>query len=107
MSCAFPARWSGNVEAVIGTLPAVFRLPPAAMDALKVELVRDSFAYHYQANAWFRRECVRQPLTPDDLHKIPDLQRIPLIPVQTFKRPDAAFLLSVPLDAIDLEIQST
>jgi long-chain-fatty-acid---luciferin-component ligase len=107
MFCASPARWSGNVEAVIGNLPAVFRLPPSEIDALKVELVRDSFAHHYRANPWFRGQCDRQPLTPDDLHEIADLQRIPLIPVQTFKRPDAGFLLSVPLDAIDLEIQST
>jgi long-chain-fatty-acid---luciferin-component ligase len=107
MFCAPPAPWTGNVEAVIGNLPAVFRLPPSAIDVLKVELVRDSIAFHYQANPWFRRECDRQQLTPDDLHEIADLQRIPLIPVQTFKRPDAGFLLSVPLDAIDLEIQST
>src|SRR5437762_2985348 len=106
MFCAPPASWSGNVEAVIGNLPAVFRLPHSAIDVLKVELVRDSFAFHYQANPWFRRECDRQQLTPDDLHETADLQRIPLIPVQTFKRPDAGFLLSVPLDAIDLEIQS-
>src|SRR5262245_61832342 len=101
------ASWSDNVESVIGNLSAVFQLPQSELDALKVNLVRDSFAFHYDANLWFRRECDRQQLKPDDLHGIGDLQRIPLVPVQTFKRPDAGFLLSVPLDAIDLEIQST
>jgi long-chain-fatty-acid---luciferin-component ligase len=107
MSCTSATAWKDNVEAVIGNLPAVFRLPQPELDALKVELVRDSFAFHHGANAWFRRECDRQQLTADDLHGLADLRRIPLIPVRTFKRPDAGFLLSVPLDAIDLEIQST
>jgi long-chain-fatty-acid---luciferin-component ligase len=107
MSCTSATAWNDNVESVIGNLPTAFRLAQPELDALKVELVRDSFAFHYRANAWFRCECERRQLAPGDLHGLADLQRIPLIPVQTFKRPDAGFLLSVPLDAIDLEIQST
>jgi long-chain-fatty-acid---luciferin-component ligase len=107
MFTTFTTSWANKVEAVIGNLSAAFRLAQPELDMLKTDLIRDSFAFHYRANAWFRRECGHRQLTPDDLQQFGDLQRIPLIAVQTFKRPDAGFLLSVPLDAIDLEIQST
>jgi long-chain-fatty-acid---luciferin-component ligase len=95
------------VDAVIGNLSAVFRLPPAQQNALKVALLRQSVALHYKSNLFFRRKCDLHGFAPDDLRRVGDLQRIPLIPVQSFKRPDARFLLSVPLEAIDMEIQST
>ena len=60
------------------------------------------------ANADFRRRCDRDRVAPDDLRGADDLRRVPLIPVRTFKTGrQARCLLSVPLDAIDLEIQST
>lgn len=96
-----------NVDAVIGNLATVTRLPRAEREALQLELVRQNFAFHFQANAYFRRLCDQQQFQPDDLQRPQDLARIPLIRVPAFKRPDAARLLSVPLDAIDLEIQST
>jgi long-chain-fatty-acid---luciferin-component ligase len=92
---------------VIGNLAAAFRLPQAEQDALKVELLRESVALHYNANPYFRRQCDLHRITPDELHGVDDLHRIPLIPVQTFKKPDARFLLSVPLEDIDLEVQSS
>jgi long-chain-fatty-acid---luciferin-component ligase len=85
----------------------VFHLPGPDQEALRTDLVRQSVAVHYEANAAFRRQCDRNRLTPADLHGVDDLERIPLTPVQTFKQPEARFLLSVPLDAIDLEVQST
>jgi long-chain-fatty-acid---luciferin-component ligase len=92
---------------VIGNLATAFRLPRAEQDALTVHLVRQSLAFHYAANPMFRRQCDLNRVTPDDLHHVGDLGRIPLIPVQTFKGHQARSLLSVPLEAIDLEAQST
>jgi long-chain-fatty-acid---luciferin-component ligase len=100
-----PPAW--NADAVIGNLAAAFRLPAAEQDALKVALLRESVAFHQEANPYFRRQCDRSGLTPGDLRGVEDLRRVPLVPVQTFKRPDAAFLLSVPLDAVEVEVQST
>jgi long-chain-fatty-acid---luciferin-component ligase len=95
------------VEAVIGNLSLAMRLPAANRDALKVELVRQSVAFHYQANPLFRRQCELQQLTPDRLLTVADLRRIPLTPVLDFKTSDASRLLSVSFDDIDIEIQST
>jgi long-chain-fatty-acid---luciferin-component ligase len=105
--CAAKDTLYGNVEAVIGNLATAFRLPKAEQDALKLKLIRENFAFHYEANAYFRQQCDLHQVTPVDLHGMDDLHRIPLIPVQMFKRPDAHYLLSVPLEAIDLEIAST
>src|SRR5262249_53676305 len=58
-------------------------------------------------NTPFRRLCDQERLTPDKLRHPDDLRRVPLIPVPNFKRCDVGRLLSVPLDAIDVEIQST
>jgi long-chain-fatty-acid---luciferin-component ligase len=101
-----PPSWN-NVEAVIGNLALAFRLPKAQQDALKVALVRAALACHYPTNPHFRRLCDANRLAPADLQRVDDLRRVPLVPVQAFKRPDARFLLSVPLGAIDLELQST
>jgi long-chain-fatty-acid---luciferin-component ligase len=95
------------VGAVIGNLAAAFRLPPRKQRALKVELLREAFSFHYEANEPFARLCEQHHIVPDDLRGPDDLGRVPLIPVGAFKRPDAGSLLSVPLDAIDLEVQST
>jgi long-chain-fatty-acid---luciferin-component ligase len=98
---------SWSVDAVIGNLGRVFRLPAAQQDALKTEVLRQSLAFHYEANRPFRRRCDLGRIAPAELHDVDDLHRIPLILVDAFKRPDARALLSVPLDAIDLEVQST
>jgi long-chain-fatty-acid---luciferin-component ligase len=95
------------VDAMLGNLAAAFRQPREEQDATKVALLRESVAFHYQANPYFRRLCDLDRITPTDQHRVDDLRRIPLIPVQTFKQPDSRFLLSVPLEAIDLEVQST
>jgi long-chain-fatty-acid---luciferin-component ligase len=103
----FATSLDWNVDAVLGNLATVFRLPKPQQDVLKVELVQESFALHYEANPSFRWQCDQSCITPTDLHGVADLGRVPLIPVETFKRPQARALLSVPLDAIDLEVQST
>lgn len=96
-----------NAAAVIGNLPQALRLPPAVFDALKLRLLRDSVTFHYSANPQFRRQCDRHGFAADDLRSVADLVRIPLVPVSAFKRPEGHLLLSVPLDAIDLEVHST
>jgi long-chain-fatty-acid---luciferin-component ligase len=95
------------MDATIGNLARVFRLPLAQQNALKAGWLRESFALHYETNSWFRLRCQQARFAPDDLHDVDDLRRIPLIAVETFKSSDARHLLSVPLDAIDLEVQST
>jgi long-chain-fatty-acid---luciferin-component ligase len=96
-----------NAEAVIGNLAVAFRLPKPEQDALKIQLTQKSFAFHYETNLAFHKECDMLGVTPEGLQSVEDLNRIPLIPVQVFKKPNALSLLSVPLDDVELEIQST
>jgi long-chain-fatty-acid---luciferin-component ligase len=98
---------SGDVDAVLGDLARAFRLPKVQRDALKVAVIRRAFAFHHANNPDFRRRCDRERIAPDDLRGAADLLRIPLIPVRAFKAADSRSLLSVPLDAIELEVQST
>ncbi len=99
--------WGTDVDAAVGNLAAALRLPTAEYDALKVRLIRETFTLHYEANPAFRRQCDQAGVASGDLRGPDDLRRIPLTPVEVFKGPDARSLLSVPLDAIDLEVQST
>src|SRR5262245_51757725 len=101
------ATLTANADGVIGNLAAALRLPKPDRDTLKVELVRQSVAFHYRANPQFRQQCELCRFTPDQLLTADDLRLIPLTPVPSFKNADSARLLSVPLGAIDTEIQST
>jgi long-chain-fatty-acid---luciferin-component ligase len=97
-----------NVEAVIGNLHTVSRLPQAEQEALRLVLIRQNFTEQYERNGFFRAQCEAAGVTPDSLRTPADLKRIPLIPVRTFKQPTHSHvLMSVPLTAIDLEIRST
>src|SRR5262245_31991403 len=91
------AALTRNVDAVIGNLATSIRLPKPARDALKVELARQSLAFHCQANPPFRHRCALGKLTAAELLTLDDLRRIPLTPVTSFKRTEAGRLLSVPL----------
>lgn len=96
-----------TIETTIGNTHQFFRLDPEQQAALRLELIRQSFSFHYGANGFFRAQCNAAGLTPEALRESSDLQRIPLIPVRTFKQPNSHVLLSVPLTEVDLEIRST
>lgn len=96
-----------TIEMVVGNLHHTFRLPLPEQEQLRFDLIRQNFAHHYGANAFFRTQCDVSHVDVDSLQQSSDLARIPLIPVRTFKQPNAQVLLSVPLTAVDLEIRST
>lgn len=96
-----------SIEALIGDLHRISRLPQAEQERLKLELLRQNFAFHYENNAFYRAQCDAKDIRPESLETFADLQRIPLIPVRSFKQPNAHVLVSVPMTTIDLEIRST
>lgn len=96
-----------KMDAMIGTMADAFRLPADRQDALRVELVRESLDHHYGACAYYRALCESARFAPEDLRTAADLDRVPMIPVKTFKSPKSHALLSVPLTSVDLEIRST
>lgn len=96
-----------TIDDILGNLPHVARLPKADHDALKLALIRQNFAMHYERNDFFRAQCEATGMTAEALQSLQDLKRIPLIPMRTFKQSNAHVLLSVPLQTIDLELRST
>lgn len=96
-----------NVETIIGNVSEVFRLPAEEQKGLKLELLRQNFAHHYEKNSFFRAQCEQIGLDAYDLEEFQDLARIPLIPMRNFKSPSSHVLLSIPLTDVELEIKST
>jgi long-chain-fatty-acid---luciferin-component ligase len=92
---------------MITDLAAAFRLPEEKLDILKLNLIRESLEFHYRNNPSYRGLCECAQLVPGDVLQPADLGRLPLIPVRAFKRPDARGLLSVGLENVELEVQST
>jgi long-chain-fatty-acid---luciferin-component ligase len=85
----------------------VFRLPIEEQRALKASLIAENFRFHYENNAYYRRLCEQQGVTPLDIRHFDDLVKIPLIPVSQFKRTDTQKLLTLGLDQIEVEMRST
>jgi long-chain-fatty-acid---luciferin-component ligase len=96
-----------SIDSVVGNPHAVFRIPPGDQSSLKVELIRQSLAFHYDASSYFRDRCDAAGFRPDDFRSLEDVPRIPMISIRTFKDQRSHILLSVSLNEIDLEIQST
>jgi long-chain-fatty-acid---luciferin-component ligase len=96
-----------SADAVIGNPHAAFRLSLAEQDVMKAELIRQNLAGHYATCALFRERCDEANFRPDDVETLDDVPKIPLISIRTFKDLQSHKLLSVPLSAIDMEIQST
>lgn len=86
--------------------PGIALRQPQWQDTV-TEVLRGAFRYHHERNNFFRAQCEAEQVTVDDITTRADLSRIPLLPVNMFKRPDAHVLLSAPLTDIELEIRST
>jgi len=96
-----------TIEAVIGNMHWFSRLPQDEQNQIKLHLFRQNFAFHYQSNPFYRAQCEAKGIQPESLVSFDNLRHIPLIPVRSFKQPNAHVLVSVPLNTIDLEIRST
>jgi len=77
------ADWNEIEEALYAPHP--FALEEQEATALRFAAIRESFAYHVQHNAFYRRYCETAGISPQDLHGPEDLSSIPLIPESVFK----------------------
>jgi len=95
------------VTAVIGSTQQLFQWDEEKVNELKGYLISQNFKYHYENNSFYRMLCEDSGVTPADVQSLGDIQKIPLIPVTSFKRPDSHLLLSTSLENIEFEMRST
>jgi hypothetical protein len=95
------------LKAVVASVTELYRLPQSELDAIKTGLIIDSFRFHYERNAYYRKACQARGVHPDDIRFHADLILIPLIPIAKFKAADSHELLSKPLTTIEMEMRST
>ncbi len=70
------------------------------------EILKLSFEFHYNNNAFYKNLCMDQDVTPELVReKGPEI--IPGIPIKLFKSTNSHKLLTVPLDEVEFELRST
>lgn len=95
------------VGMIIASAKPVFRLEPEAQNEIKLQLIKESFAYHYKHNELYRKVCGEKRVTPDDIRELRDVTRIPLIEISKFKDVNAHLLLTKPITELQHELRST
>lgn len=95
------------MKAMAASVSELYRMPQAALDGIKTDLIREAFRFHYENNRYYREACLARALSPEDIRSAADLVRIPLIPIAKFRSNTSHELLSKPLNAIEHEMRST
>ncbi|MBL8930837.1 MAG: hypothetical protein JNL54_11990 [Kineosporiaceae bacterium] len=95
------------LSGMLGDLSTAFRAPQPQWERALLQVLTESFGFHATQNEFFRAQCEAAALPPSATFTRADLCRIPLLPVNLFKRPDAHVLLTAPLEDIETEIRST
>lgn len=95
------------VKVVLSSVSELYAMPELKLLAFKIFLIKNSFAFHYANNEFFRASCNDKGITPDSIQSPEDLVKIPLVPISIFKSANSQKLLSVSLRTIELEMRST
>ena len=90
-----------------GAVSSLFRLDDQELAALQFDMIRLSFEYHYDNNAFYRDLCQCRGFGKGDLKGPEDLVHIPLIPVSAYKGQDSHRLLTTPISQVEHEMRST
>lgn len=95
------------IKVALSSVSELYAMPEAKLLAFKTSLIKDSFAFHYANNEFFRASCNEKGITPNSIQSPEDLVKIPLVPISIFKSANSHKLLSVSLRDIELEMRST
>ena len=82
-------------------------MPIEQVNKYKGQVIADNFKIHYENNEFYRNMCDKKQITPEDIKGFDDLNKIPLIPIQSFKQRDSHLLLTSKLNEIEYEMRST
>ncbi len=66
--------------------PDLFRVPVNEAHAMQLKAIKYAFTHHYDHSGFYRQYCEGRDVTPNDIRSSEDLEKIPLIPDQTFKQ---------------------
>ncbi|MDV2684025.1 LuxE family acyl-protein synthetase [Alkalihalophilus lindianensis] len=95
------------VNTLIGSASELYKLPYKTSCKLKGQVIAENFKHHYENNDFYRDACTKKGVTPEDVKGFDDLNKIPLIPVGTFKQCDSHLLLTSNMTDIEFEMRST
>jgi hypothetical protein len=95
------------IKVALSSVSELYAMPDSKLLAFKTSLIKNSFAFHYSNNEFFRGSCNDKGITPDSIQTPEDLVKIPLVPISIFKSANSHKLLSVSLSSIELEMRST
>jgi len=87
--------------------PYLFYSPKEEQNKIKYEVIKKAFSHHYDNNGYYKALCTESNVSPEDIQGPEDLNKIPLIPISYFKKPDSHVLLTSPIDKIEYEMRST
>ncbi|MGL3805795.1 acyl-protein synthetase [Paeniglutamicibacter sp. R2-26] len=71
------------------------------------DVLRDAAIYHRAENGFYSAQCDALGIDPAAIADVNDLQRLPLLPIGMFKRPDAQVLLTCSLADVETETSSS
>jgi len=77
--------WTPADEALYNP-PDLFRVPVDEARTMQFKAIKYSFTRHYNSSGFYHEYCENKGFTPDDIRIYDDLEKIPLIPDQTYKQ---------------------
>ena len=66
--------------------PDLFRVPVDEAQAIQLKAIKYAFTRHYDHSGFYREYCKKRGVSPSDIRSSDDLEKIPLIPDQTYKQ---------------------
>lgn len=95
------------VAAVLASARTLLREPQTKQEAIRFELLKESFRYHYETNRVYREIAQERGVTPERIQRFEDLLLIPCIPIKSFKDIHSHKLLTLPIQSLEHELRST
>ncbi len=80
-----PDRISNPSEKAIFEPISMYNTPEEKADEYRFNAIKYVFKHHYENNKFYRALCKEKDITPDDIKRIEDFNKIPLIPHRFFK----------------------
>lgn len=95
------------LNSLVGSMNTMYKMPFDTVNEYKSSVIAESFKYHFENNKFYKDLCERKGVNPNDIKGFDDLNKIPLIPVNNFKKPDSHVLLTSHINEIEYEMRST